>query len=60
MLNTRQILTISALSAALLSSSVYAQNAAIVNGKAIPKAQLDKLVQINQTIPKYVTRREKC
>jgi peptidyl-prolyl cis-trans isomerase C len=45
MLNTRQILTISAFSAALLSSSVYAQNAAIVNGKAIPKAQLDKLVQ---------------
>jgi peptidyl-prolyl cis-trans isomerase C len=45
MLNTRQILTISAFSAALLSSAVYAQNAAIVNGKAIPKAQLDKLVQ---------------
>ena len=45
MLNTRQILTISAFSAAFLSSSVYAQNAAIVNGKAIPKAQLDKLVQ---------------
>jgi peptidyl-prolyl cis-trans isomerase C len=45
MLNTRQILTISALSATLLSSAVYAQNAAIVNGKAIPKAQLDKLIQ---------------
>ena len=45
MLNTRQILTISAFSAALLSSAVYAQNAAIVNGKPIPKAQLDKLVQ---------------
>ena len=45
MLNTRQILTISAFAAALLSSAVYAQNAAIVNGKAIPKAQLDKLVQ---------------
>ncbi|WP_397389623.1 peptidylprolyl isomerase [Polynucleobacter sp.] len=45
MLNTRQILTISAFSAALLSTAVYAQNAAIVNGKAIPKAQLDKLVQ---------------
>ena len=45
MLNTRQILTISALGAALLSASVYAQNAAIVNGKAIPKAQLDRLVQ---------------
>ena len=45
MLNTRQVLTISALGAALLSASVYAQNAAIVNGKAIPKAQLDRLVQ---------------
>ena len=29
----------------LLSGVIYAQNAAIVNGKAIPKAQLDKLVQ---------------
>jgi peptidyl-prolyl cis-trans isomerase C len=45
MLNTRQLLTISALSALFLSSAVCAQNAAIVNGKAIPKAQLDKLVQ---------------
>ncbi len=45
MLSTRQILTISALSALFLSSAVCAQNAAIVNGKAIPKAQLDKLVQ---------------
>ena len=45
MLTTRQFLTISALSALFLSSAVCAQNAAIVNGKAIPKAQLDKLVQ---------------
>jgi peptidyl-prolyl cis-trans isomerase C len=45
MLTIRQILTISAFSAALLSTAVSAQNAAIVNGKAIPKAQLDKLVQ---------------
>ena len=48
MLNTRQILTISALSilsATLFSTTVYAQNAVIVNGKAIPKAQLDKLVK---------------
>lgn len=45
MLNTRQILSASAVSAVLLSSSVFAQNAVIVNGKAIPKAQLDKLVQ---------------
>lgn len=45
MLNTRQIVTISAFSVALLSSTVFAQNAVIVNGKAIPKTQLDKLVQ---------------
>jgi len=45
MFNTRQILTISALSAVFFSSTVSAQNAAIVNGKAIPKTQLDKLVQ---------------
>ena len=45
MFNTRQILTISAFSIALFSTAVYAQNAAIVNGKAIPKAQLDKLIQ---------------
>lgn len=45
MLNTRQIVTISAFSVALLSSTVFAQNAVIVNGKAIPKIQLDKLVQ---------------
>jgi peptidyl-prolyl cis-trans isomerase C len=45
MLNSRQFLTISVFSLALLSSAVHAQNAAIVNGKAIPKAQLDKLIQ---------------
>jgi peptidyl-prolyl cis-trans isomerase C len=45
MFNTRQILTISACTVALFSTAVYAQNAAIVNGKAIPKAQLEKLVQ---------------
>lgn len=45
MLNTRQILTISALSASLLALPTFAQNAVIVNGKPIPKAQLDKLVQ---------------
>jgi peptidyl-prolyl cis-trans isomerase C len=45
MFNKHQILTVSALCATLLSSAVYAQNAAIVNGKAIPKSQLDKLVQ---------------
>jgi peptidyl-prolyl cis-trans isomerase C len=45
MFNTRQIFAISALSAALISANVLAQNAVIVNGKSIPKAQLDKLVQ---------------
>ncbi|CAM3664009.1 peptidylprolyl isomerase [Polynucleobacter antarcticus] len=45
MFNSRQILSISALSFALLSNQSFAQNAAIVNGKAIPKAQLDRLVQ---------------
>ena len=45
MLTTRQIFSFSILSAALFSANVMAQNAVIVNGKAIPKAQLDKLVQ---------------
>nr|WP_062308766.1 peptidylprolyl isomerase [Polynucleobacter sinensis] len=45
MLNTRQIMTIGVFGATLLSSIALAQNAAIVNGKPIPKAQLDKLVQ---------------
>lgn len=40
-----KILRITALSAALLACSAFAQNAVIVNGKSIPKAQLDKLVQ---------------
>ena len=45
MINKQQILSISLLGAALLSSHAIAQNAVIVNGKSIPKAQLDKLVQ---------------
>ena len=45
MLKTRHIFAISALSASLISANVLAQNAVIVNGKSIPKAQLDKLVQ---------------
>ncbi len=45
MLNTRQIFALSAISAALISTNVVAQNAVIVNGKSIPKAQLDKLLQ---------------
>jgi peptidyl-prolyl cis-trans isomerase C len=45
MLNTRQIFSLSLIGTALLSANVVAQNAVIVNGKAIPKSQLDKLVQ---------------
>jgi peptidyl-prolyl cis-trans isomerase C len=45
MFNTRQILIVSALGASLFTSNAFAQNAVIVNGKPIPKAQLDKLVQ---------------
>ena len=44
MLKKRLLLTIGTL-AALTSTSALSQNAAIVNGKPIPKAQLDKLVQ---------------
>ena len=45
MFNKRQILLVGILGTALLSANVIAQNAVIVNGKSIPKAQLDKLVQ---------------
>lgn len=45
MLTITKLLTVSALSASLLSSMAFAQNAAIVNGKPIPKVQLDKLIQ---------------
>jgi peptidyl-prolyl cis-trans isomerase C len=45
MITVRHLITISLLSTPLFSGVIYAQNAAIVNGKAIPKAQLDKLVQ---------------
>ncbi|MBU3606715.1 peptidylprolyl isomerase [Polynucleobacter sp. MWH-Creno-3A4] len=45
MFSPRKISVISTLIVALFSTNVMAQNAAIVNGKAIPKAQLDKLVQ---------------
>lgn len=45
MIKVRHLISFSLLASALLSSTIYAQNAAIVNGKAIPKAQLDKLVQ---------------
>jgi peptidyl-prolyl cis-trans isomerase C len=44
MLKSHQFLSMSLL-VSLLSTSALAQNAVIVNGKAIPKSQLDKLVQ---------------
>jgi peptidyl-prolyl cis-trans isomerase C len=44
MLNTRHLISFS-LAVLLISEPAFAQNAAIVNGKSIPKAQLDKLVQ---------------
>jgi peptidyl-prolyl cis-trans isomerase C len=40
-----QALLISSLFAIFLSANAVAQNAVIVNGKAIPKSQLDKLVE---------------
>ena len=45
MLNKRQIITTGLTLTALFTANVMAQNAVIVNGKPIPKAQLDKLVQ---------------
>jgi peptidyl-prolyl cis-trans isomerase C len=45
MISIPKILSITALGATLLASPAFAQNAVIVNGKPIPKAQLDKLVQ---------------
>jgi peptidyl-prolyl cis-trans isomerase C len=44
MLKTRLLISVG-VAAALISAPSFAQNAVIVNGKAIPKAQLDKLVQ---------------
>ena len=44
MLKSHQFLSMSLL-ISLLSTSAFAQNAVIVNGKSIPKSQLDKLVQ---------------
>ena len=47
MLKTRHLITFSVAASliSMTSATAFAQNAAIVNGKAIPKAQLDKLVQ---------------
>ena len=44
MLYTRHLISFS-LAVLLIPAPAFAQNAAIVNGKSIPKAQLDKLVQ---------------
>ncbi|MBU3610813.1 peptidylprolyl isomerase [Polynucleobacter wuianus] len=44
MLKIRHLISLS-LATTLIAAPALAQNAAIVNGKAIPKAQLDKLVQ---------------
>jgi len=44
MLNSRNLISF-AIATTLFSGYAFAQNAVIVNGKAIPKAQLDKLVQ---------------
>lgn len=44
-MNSRQLFSLGLFVASLLSGHVFAQNAVIVNGKSIPKAQLDKLVQ---------------
>jgi peptidyl-prolyl cis-trans isomerase C len=48
MYKTHNIISLSIFGACLISSAAFAQNAAIVNGKSIPKAQLDKLVQKSQ------------
>jgi peptidyl-prolyl cis-trans isomerase C len=48
MFKTRQIISLSVFCACLFSFGAFAQNAAIVNGKPIPKSQLDKLVQKSQ------------
>jgi|UniRef100_UPI004047CB2C peptidyl-prolyl cis-trans isomerase C len=45
MLNIHRFITTALLSACLFTTAAAAQNAAIVNGKPIPKAKLDKLVQ---------------
>jgi peptidyl-prolyl cis-trans isomerase C len=44
MLKTRHLIFVG-IASTLISAPTFAQNAVIVNGKAIPKAQLDKLVQ---------------
>lgn len=44
MLKTRHLIFVG-IASTLISTPTFAQNAVIVNGKAIPKAQLDKLVQ---------------
>ena len=45
MISIPKILSITVIGATLIAGPVFAQNAVIVNGKPIPKAQLDKLLQ---------------
>ena len=45
MISIPKILSITVIGATLIAGHVFAQNAVIVNGKPIPKAQLDKLLQ---------------
>ena len=45
MITVRQLLTASTIISSLLAPVSFAQNAVVVNGKAIPKTQLDKLVK---------------
>ena len=45
MFKTHHLISIGIFSAYLFSTTAFSQNAAIVNGKSIPKSQLDKLVQ---------------
>ncbi len=45
MITVRQLLTASTIVSSLLAPVSFAQNAVVVNGKAIPKTQLDKLVK---------------
>jgi peptidyl-prolyl cis-trans isomerase C len=45
MISIPKILSITVIGATLIAGPVFAQNAVIVNGKPIPKVQLDKLLQ---------------
>jgi len=60
MISIPKILSITALGATLIVGPVFAQNAVIVNGKPIPKAQLDKLVQKTGQDAKAITAQLKA